>query len=61
LDTALVEIDDRSDCNEERFVALGLIGDWVPMIVFTVHGEAIRVISLRKASRREVQRYDNET
>ncbi|VVD78771.1 BrnT family toxin [Pandoraea fibrosis] len=61
LDAALIEIDDRRDYNEERFVALGLIGDRVHVMVFTVRGEAIRVISLRKANRREVQRYDDET
>ncbi|QDH58611.1 BrnT family toxin [Pandoraea pnomenusa] len=61
LETALVEIDDRNDYNEERFIALGLIGDRVHVMVFTVRGEAIRVISLRKANRREVKRYDDET
>ncbi|VVE46137.1 BrnT family toxin [Pandoraea terrigena] len=61
LDTALVEIDDRNDYKEERFIALGLIGDRVHVMVFTVRGEAIRVISLRKANRREVKRYDDET
>ncbi len=61
LDTALVEIDDRRAYNEERFVALGLIGDRVHVLVFTVRGEAIRVISLRKANQREVKRYDDET
>lgn len=61
LETALVEIDDRNDYKEERFIALGLIGDRVHVMVFTVRGEAIRVISLRKANRREVKRYDDET
>lgn len=61
FDTALIEIDDRRDYQEERFVALGLIGDRVHVMVFTVRGEAIRVISLRKANRREVKRYDDET
>lgn len=61
LETALVEIDGRNDYKEERFIALGLIGDRVHVMVFTVRGEAIRVISLRKANRREVKRYDDET
>lgn len=61
LDTALVAIDDRRDYNEERFVAIGLIGERVHVMVFTVRGEAIRVISLRKANRREVKQYDDET
>lgn len=60
-DTALVETDDRHDYNEERFVAIGLIDVRVHVLVFTVRGEAIRVISLRKANRREVKRYDDET
>lgn len=59
--TALVENDDRHDYNEERFVAIGLIDGRVHVLVFTVRGEAIRVISLRKANRREVKRYDDET
>ncbi|WP_371257065.1 BrnT family toxin [Pandoraea sp. SD6-2] len=61
MDTALVGIDDRRNYNEERFVTLGLIGDRVHVMVFTVRGEAIRVISLRKANRREVKQYDDET
>lgn len=61
FDTALIEIDERRDYNEERFVALGLIAERVHVMVFTVRGEAIRVISLRKANRREVKRYDDET
>ncbi|MBN4667222.1 BrnT family toxin [Pandoraea nosoerga] len=61
FETALIEIDDRRDYAEERFVALGLIDTRVHVMVFTVRGEAIRVISLRKANRREVKRYDDET
>ncbi|MDN4572215.1 hypothetical protein DBB29_10020 [Pandoraea cepalis] len=39
-------------------VALGPLGDRLHVMVLTVRDESNRVISLRKANRREVRKYD---
>ena len=49
--------DDRNDYGERRWLAYGPIGARLHCLVFTVRGERIRVISLRKANSREVKRY----
>ena len=59
-DSALVWSDTRQDYGEERFIALGLIGERLHSLVFTVRGNAVRVISLRKANRREELGYEQE-
>lgn len=58
LEAALLEIDARANYNETRFVALGPLGGRLHVMVLTVRDESIRVISLRKANRREVRKYD---
>lgn len=45
---------------EARFIALGYIVDRLYSMVFTVRGDMLRVISLRKANKREVKRYDQQ-
>jgi uncharacterized protein len=53
-------IDDREDYGEERFVALGRVE--VCRVVYTWRGDAtVRIISARKASRYERERYYRET
>ncbi|MDJ0864097.1 MAG: BrnT family toxin [Gammaproteobacteria bacterium] len=59
-DGALVWRDTRRDYSEERFIALGLIGKRLHSLVFTVRGDAVRIISLRKANRREELRYEQK-
>jgi uncharacterized DUF497 family protein len=49
----LVRIDDREDYGEDRWIALGQLGGLVVVIVFTDREERVRVISIRKANRRE--------
>ena len=45
--------------DEERFVLLGLSeAHHLLAVMFTDRGEAIRIISARKATRRERQRYE---
>jgi len=58
-DTALEREDDRFDYGEARFVALGLIGDRVHVLVFTEGSDedAVRAISLRLAEKHEVRFY----
>lgn len=57
-DTAVQAIDDRADYGETRWIALGLIGTRVHVLIYTRRERAIRVISLRKANSREVRRYE---
>lgn len=56
-ETALIQEDKREDYSETRFCALGYIGIRMYHLVFTLRNDRIRVISLRKANRREVNRY----
>jgi uncharacterized protein len=53
-----VDIDDREDYGEERYVGLGLLDGRVVVVIFTQpDGNTIRVISLRKATSYERQQY----
>jgi uncharacterized protein len=56
--TALIVEDLRKDYGERRFQALGLIGDRLHMMVFTPRANKAHLISLRKANKREVKRYE---
>lgn len=58
--TALVIQDERHDYCEERYIAMGRINNRLHVLVFTVRGEVIRVISLRKANKKEVKHYENQ-
>jgi uncharacterized DUF497 family protein len=45
--------DDRRDYGEPRMIALGCVdGEWL-VVVYTWRGEMCRIISARKASRKE--------
>lgn len=50
---------ERFDYGEVRFVALGMIGDRLHVLVFTEgsHDDAIRAISLRPAEKHEARFY----
>ncbi len=56
-ETALETIDDRADYDEKRWIALGLIGARLYVMIYTLRGNNIRIISLRKANHREVEHY----
>jgi uncharacterized DUF497 family protein len=60
-DSALLEMDDREDYGELREQATGFIGPGLFVLVFTRRDqdddEVIRIISLRKAARKEIRRY----
>jgi uncharacterized DUF497 family protein len=60
LGTAAIDADLRYAYGESRFQALGLIGGRLHMLVFTMRGDVLRVISLRKANPREVRRHDEQ-
>ena len=51
--SALITIAGRQEPTATRFVAIGLIGRKVYVVVFTISEMGIRVISLRRASRKE--------
>jgi uncharacterized DUF497 family protein len=55
--TAVVHRDQRRDYGEERFVALGNLDGRLHVLVFTQRSLDIRVISLRRANRREQAAY----
>lgn len=56
-ETALVREDTRQQYPEQRFEATGFMGKRLYVMVFCLRGDALRVISLRKANSREVNRY----
>ncbi|MDO9046470.1 MAG: BrnT family toxin [Methylobacter sp.] len=60
LATAKIWPDARQDYGEERFIALGYIGGRLYSMVFTVRGDVLRIISLRKANKREVKGYEQQ-
>src|ERR1700740_1827444 len=54
---AIIEKDERRDYAEERYRALVYIGDRLHAAVFTIRLGNIRLISLRKANKREVLKW----
>lgn len=57
-DSALVIADTRRGYGECRVLALGLITVRLHVLVFTPRSGKIHIISLRKANKREVERYE---
>lgn len=55
---AIVVPDARRDYGELRFRAIGSVAGFVLAVVFTDRAERRRIISARRASRRERQAYD---
>jgi uncharacterized DUF497 family protein len=60
LDTALSGEDTRADYGERRIRIFGFIDGRLHAAVITARGENVRVISLRRANRREERRYAKE-
>ena len=56
-ETAIIVEDTRRDYGETRLQVLALLDGRLYAAVVTPRGEDLRVISLRKANRREVERY----
>jgi uncharacterized DUF497 family protein len=50
--------DDLEGSGEVRTRALGFIGHTLYALVFTMRGSVLRVISLRKANRKERNQYE---
>ena len=59
LDALGVEMEDgRRDCGEARYITVGRIERRVFVVVYTQRTDVIRLVSARKANRREVRRYE---
>lgn len=61
FETAVFSVDDRLDYGETRLRALGFIDTRLHALVFVETATGIRVISFRKANRREVEHYESQT
>ena len=57
--TASIAVDIRNPYPEQRLVALGYLIERLHVLCFTPIAGGIRVISLRRANKREVSRYEN--
>lgn len=59
-DTALTAEDAREEYGEVRYVSLVPVNGRLCVVAWCLRGDALRVISLRKANSRERARYDQE-
>ncbi|OHC69064.1 MAG: hypothetical protein A2045_11030 [Rhodocyclales bacterium GWA2_65_20] len=59
--TAVFTVDDRHDYGETRYRALGFLDRRLHALVYVEVANAIRVISFRKANKREVRQYEEAT
>lgn len=55
----LIRKDARWDYGEDRYQLIGAIDRRVFFVVYTIRGKIIRIISARKANKREVNDYEN--
>jgi uncharacterized DUF497 family protein len=58
METAVIITDDRFDYGEVRHLAFGDIDGSSHCLVFTLRGNEVRAISLRRANRKEIKRHD---
>ena len=52
-DWRITAMDDRHDHGEERGTTVGVVGHTALFVVFAERGDAVRIISARKATRHE--------
>ena len=57
-ENASIEEDVRRGDQENRYIAVGFLGDRLTVLVFTMPDTVIRVISFRKANQREARWYE---
>ena len=60
FETANFTIDKRKNYGEIRRCALGYLGNRLHALVFTETSKGIRVISFRKANKREIDSYEQK-
>lgn len=58
FETAIYTPDRRKDYGELRIRAIGYLGARLHVLVYTMRGEWLHVISLRKANTRERKKYE---
>ncbi|HVQ40507.1 MAG TPA: BrnT family toxin [Pyrinomonadaceae bacterium] len=57
----VIDLDLRRDYGEARWIGIGLLGSRTVVVTFTLRGaQAVRIISLRKASRHERKKFEQE-
>ena len=60
-ETTVISEDARKDYGEQRFVAAGILEEQLVIIVYTWRSEnRIRIISFRKANKRERRNYEKK-
>jgi uncharacterized DUF497 family protein len=59
-ETAVLQEDRRKDYGETRVRLMARLGKRLHMAVITMRGDAVHVISFRKANRKEVECYEQE-
>jgi uncharacterized protein len=57
---AIEQIDDRKDYGEERFIIIGMASGRLLVVVYTMRGEIIRIISARGAEPYEQRQYHEQ-
>jgi len=58
----LTRLDDRFDYGETRYISLGLLeGEVVIVVIYTIRGDKVRIISARKANKEERKTYHEHT
>ena len=57
----VIDLDLRTDYGEDRWIVIGLLGSRTVVVTFTLrNAQTIRIISLRKASRHERKKFEEE-
>ena len=57
----IINIDDRIDYNEERYIGIGVLRNIIAVVVFVEKGEDVtRIISARKANKHETKTFEKE-
>ncbi len=51
------QLDTREEYGEERWIVLGRVDEWILVVVYTIRGSNIRLISARRAGRNESEAY----
>lgn len=57
----IVTQDMRRDYGEDRYKLIGTIDGRVYVVIYTVRASAVRIISARKASRKEIAEHGHDT
>ncbi len=59
-EAAIAVEDDRREYGEQRLRVMALLGQRLHVAVITYRGDAVHVISFRKANSREIKRYEEQ-